>query len=176
MAPHVTFDERRIVAGLLHRKVSVAQIAVQLGRHRSTIHREIRRNFWHDPEVPMATGYWHMNAQSMTAARRSRQCKLIRDDGLRLAVIERLKVGWSPEQIAGRLRHEDHRQRVCHETIYSYVYSKDGQAQELGRYLPERRRKRKPRYARKPRSLVFPERCMIRYRPDAVRKREAFGH
>lgn len=176
MAPHLTLDERRIVAGLLHRKVSVAQIAIQLGRHRSTIHREIRRNFWHDPEVPMATGYWHMNAQSMTAARRSRQRKLIRHEGLRLAVIERLKDGWSPEQIAGRLRHEDHRQRVCHETIYSYVYSKDGQAQELGRHLPERRRKRKARYARKPRSLVFPERCMIRYRPDAVRKREAFGH
>lgn len=172
MAPHLTLDERRIVAGLLHRKVSVAQIAIQLGRHRSTI----RRNFWHDPEVPMATGYWHMNAQSLTAARRSRQRKLIRHDGLRLAVIKRLKDGWSPEQIAGRLRHEGHRQRVCHEAIYSYVYSKDGQAQELGRQLPERRRKRKARYARKPRSLVFPELCMIRYRPDAVKKREAFGH
>lgn len=61
MAPHLTPDERRIVAGLLHDKVSLAQIVVQLGRHRSTIHREIQRNFWHDPEVPMATGYWHMN-------------------------------------------------------------------------------------------------------------------
>src|SRR5690606_13834522 len=38
------------------------------------------------------------------------------------------------------------------------------------------RRKRKARYARKHRSLVFPERCMIRYRPDAVRNREDFGH
>ena len=90
MAPHLTLNERRIVAGLLHRKVSVAQIAIQLGRHRSTIHREIRRNFWHDPEVPMATGYWHMNAQNLAAARRSRQRKLIRHDGLRLAVIDRL--------------------------------------------------------------------------------------
>lgn len=93
MAPHLSLEERRIVAGLLHRKVSVTQIAIQLGRHRSTIHREIRRNFWHDPEVPMATGYWHMNAQHMAAARRSRQRKLIRHDDLRLAVIERRTAG-----------------------------------------------------------------------------------
>lgn len=73
-----------------------------------------------------------------------------------------LKAGWSPQQIAGRMRHEGGLRRVCHETIYRYVYSPEGQAQELGRYLPERRRKRKARYARKPRSLVFPERCMIR--------------
>lgn len=59
MSPHLTPDERRILAGLLHRKISVARIAVQLGSHLSTIHPEIRRNFWHDPEVPMAAGYWH---------------------------------------------------------------------------------------------------------------------
>lgn len=86
MAPHLTLEERRAIAGLLHSKVSVAQIAVQLGRHRSTIHRKIRRSFRHDPEVPMATGFWHMNAQSLAAARRSRQRKLIRHDDLRLDV------------------------------------------------------------------------------------------
>nr|WP_277355221.1 helix-turn-helix domain-containing protein [Paracoccus hibiscisoli] len=42
---HLTLSERRIVGGMLQRKISVVQIAVQLGRHRSTIHREIRRNF-----------------------------------------------------------------------------------------------------------------------------------
>lgn len=176
MAPYLTLEERRVVAALVQSKLSAAQIAVQLGRRRSTIHREIRRNFWHDPDVPMADGYWHMNAQHMALGRRSRQRKLIRQDALRLVVIERLKDGWSPEQIAGRLRHEGHRQRVCNETIYSYVYSKAGQSQELARHLPERRRKRKARYARKPRSLIFPERCMIRYRADAVKNREAFGH
>lgn len=60
MASHLTHDERRIVAGMLHRKISVAQIAAQLGRHRSTIQRESSRNDWHDPDVPMAEGYWHV--------------------------------------------------------------------------------------------------------------------
>ena len=54
MAAHLSLDERRIIATMLHRKTSVAKIALHLGRHRSTIHRETRRNFWHDPEVPMA--------------------------------------------------------------------------------------------------------------------------
>ncbi|MFN3278459.1 MAG: transposase, partial [Paracoccus hibiscisoli] len=156
MTSHLTLSERRIVAGMLQRKISVAQIAVQLGRNRSTIHRGIRRNFWNDPEVPMATGYWHMNAQHLSAGRRKRRAKLLRDDDLREAVMTVLKAGWSPQQIAGRMRHEGGLRRVCHETIYRYVYSPEGQAQELARYLPERRRKRKARYARKPRSLVFP--------------------
>ena len=117
-----------------------------------------------------------MNAQHLALGRRKRLAKLLRGDDLREGVITVLKAGWSPRQIAGRMRHEGGRRRVCHETIYRYVYSPEGQAQELGRYLPERRRKRKARYARKPRSLVFPERCMIRNRPQAVKDREAFGH
>lgn len=99
----------------------------------------------------------------MAFSRRSRQRKLIRHDDRRLAVIERLKDVWSPEQIAGCLRYEGHHHRVCHETIYSYVYSKNGQSENLARHLPERRSKRKARYARKPRNLAFPERCMIRH-------------
>ena len=161
---------------MLQRKIGVAQIAVQLGRHRSTIYREIGRNFWHDPEVPMAKGYWHMNAQHLSDDLRKRQAKLLQDDDLRGGVIAALEAGWSPQQIAGCMRHERARRRVCHETIYRYVYSPDGRAKKLARYLPERRRKRKARYARKPRGHVFPERCMIRNRPQAVNDRQVFGH
>lgn len=75
---------------------------------------------------------------------------------LREAVIDRLQEGWSPEQIAGRLKLEGHAMTVSHETIYAYVYSPDGQSQALARYLPERRKKRKPRYARTPRGMMFP--------------------
>lgn len=93
------------------------------------------------------------------------------------AVVDRLKAGWSPEQIAGRLKAEPVAPyRLCHETIYRFIYSPEGQSQDLARYLPERRRKRKPRYARKPRSLIFPETSAIRYRPDAVNSRQEFGH
>ncbi|TMV79120.1 IS30 family transposase [Thioclava sp. BHET1] len=176
MAAHLSRDERRVLSRLLHHKVPIKKIASKLGRHRATIYREIRRNYWHDREVPAAEGYWPVTAQNLADARRTRQRKLILQPDLCAAVIERLKIGWSPEQIAGRLRHEGLRRRVCHETIYRYVYSPDGRSQELARYLPDRRRHRKLRQARKPRSLVFPERCMIRHLPEAVRERSQFGH
>lgn len=90
-------------------------------------------------------------------------------------MITQLKEGWSPEQIAGRLTFECQAQRVSHETIYTYVYGPDGQSTELSRHLPNRRKKRQPRYARRPRGLVFPPERSIHQRPDHVNTRETFG-
>lgn len=172
-----SLDERRTLFHLHHNKIPVAEIARIMGRHRSTIYREIKRNWWHDTEVPQADGYWHMSAHGLATDRRARHRKLVRHDDLRAAVIDRLKDGWSPEQIAGRLRIEPNMShRICHETIYQYIYSEDGQSEELARYLPERRRQRKPRYARKARNHAFPDSVSIQNRPDYVNDREQFGH
>ena len=108
-------------------------------------------------------------------ARRARRRKLVRLSELREAVIGHLKDGWSPEQIAGRLRFEGQPVTVSHETIYAYVYSLEGQSAELARYLPDRRRRRKPRYARRPRGLVFPPDRTIHNRPEHVKTRSVFG-
>lgn len=48
-------------------------------------------------------------------------CKLIRKPDPCAAVIDRLRSGWSPEPIAGRLKQEGQPHRVCHEPIYRYV-------------------------------------------------------
>ncbi len=108
---HLSLSERRKIERWRQTKLSPDEMARRLGRHGSTIHREVRRNFWHDPEVPMATGYWHMNAQHMAAARRSRQRKLTRHDGLPILEMEPSRslpplewgLGVSPSQ-AGRSR------------------------------------------------------------------------
>lgn len=107
--------------------------------------------------------------------RRARRRKLVRLVDLRKSVIEQLIEGWSPEQIAGRLRFEGQTVRVSHETIYAYVYGPDGQSRELARYLPNRRKKRRPHHSRKPRGLVFPPDRSIHERPDYVKTRETFG-
>ena len=149
---HLGLEERRRIHGLREAKVPVAEIAAALGRHRSAIHREIRRNWWHDAEVPQAEGYWPLTAQDLAARRRRAQSRLERHAELRDAVVDRLRAGWSPEQIAGRLRVEPAaRRRLCHETIYRFVCSPRSQSEELARHLPQRR----PRFARKPRSPVF---------------------
>lgn len=173
----LSLEERRRVAQLPGHKVRVSKIAEVLGRHRSTIYREIRRNWWHDREVPAADGYWPVTAQKLAADRRARQRKLARNPELRAAVIERLRQGWSPEQIAGRLRVEPGvRHRLCHETIYAWIYSPAGQSEDLARHLPERRRQRRPRRARRPRGLVFPDAARIKFRPEAANNRSEFGH
>jgi IS30 family transposase len=100
---------------------------------------------------------------------------LIRLNDLRSHVIAQLKIGWTPEQIAGRLGFDDQPVRVSHETIYAYVYSAEGQSEQLARHLPSRRKKRQPRYARRPRGQVFPPDRSIHERPDYVKTRETFG-
>jgi len=69
-----------------------------------------------------------LNDQTIATDQRANFRKMVRHPALRTAVIDRLHTGWTPEQIAGRLRLERAPQRVSHETVYQYTYSKDGHA------------------------------------------------
>ncbi|KMK67164.1 helix-turn-helix domain-containing protein [Puniceibacterium sp. IMCC21224] len=102
----LNLDERRILATMLQAKATKTKIAEVLGRDRSTIYREIKRNRWHDEEVPQADGYWHVTAQTLADGRHLKRRKLEQHEDLRNEVIGKLITGWSPEQIAGRLRIE----------------------------------------------------------------------
>jgi IS30 family transposase len=167
--------ERRTIEDMLNAKMSVDKIAAEIGRHRSTVFREIKRNKFVDYELPNLNGYYGMSAQRTAVNRRARRRKLVRFVDLRKHVITQLEEGWSPEQIAGRLQYDGQSLRVSHETIYAYVYGPDGQFEDLARHLPHRRKKRQPRRRRTPRGLVFPPDRSIHERPDYVKTRETFG-
>lgn len=171
---HLTLEDRRLIYRLREAKVSVPAIARRLGRHRSTIHREIRRNWFDDG--PYLRGYFPISAQERTARRRRWLGKLYREPALRDHVIARLKDAWSPEQIAGRLKLDGAILRVSHETVYQYVYGAGGRQSELYRLLPRHRRRRQVRYARKPRGLYIPEANTIGKRPAEIGERTSFGH
>ena len=144
---HTELDlrERRIIEDMLNAKVPVSKIAAEIGRHRSTVYREIKRNYFTDDELPYLSGYYGMNAQSMYEQRRAIHRKLIAHPDLKATVEDRLKAGWSPGQIAGRMRLERHPSRVSHETIYRFAYSKVGRDEQFYRHLPEHRRHHRPR-------------------------------
>lgn len=177
----INMDERRKIERWRQAGVHVEVIAEKLGRHRSTIFRELQRNTFRDNELPELTGYYCVAAHRTAANRRARLRKLVRYSTLRDAVIERIRHGWSPQQIAGRLRLEQTKRRssiqtVCHETIYRFAYSKDGQKIKLWQHLPERRARRRPRNARRRHGRRFGPEVSILRRPDTVAQRKQFGH
>jgi len=171
-------DERRTLFRLVEARTPVSEIARRLRRHPSTIYRELGRNRFRDGDRG-SCGYFPLNAQDLARRRRQRRRKLAADDDLREHVVGRLKDGWSPQQIAGRLKREladGGGPTVCHETIYRHVYGPEGREDGLFRHLPKARRRRGSRYGRRPRSTSIPRERWIENRPAEVGTRETFGH
>ena len=100
--------------------------------------------------MPKVVGYFGVVASMKALSRRQKDRKLMHHPELRELVIERIKDGWTPERIAGRLIYENAPIRICQETIYRFVYSAEGMKEDLWWYLPEHRRKRRPRKGRAP--------------------------
>ena len=113
----LSLDDRCEIARLSANGSSIRQIAAALDRPPSTISRELKRN------SGAQVGYKPRYAQQQTQARRWKGSRLERDESLRAAVIERLASGWSPEQIAGRLKLEQRRQVISYESIYRFIYA-----------------------------------------------------
>jgi IS30 family transposase len=93
----LTYDDRVSVSTLLKAGMKISRIAEQLGVHRSTISREISRN-------GIRIGYLPLFADEKLKDRRKRRIKLCENKALREKVFSKIKLGWSPEQIAGRLK------------------------------------------------------------------------
>ena len=89
------------------------------------------------------------------------------------------QLGWSPEQIAGRLKLKNNNQTViCHETIYDWLYT-DKWAygkEKLYQYLRYGRKKRKKQTGRSVHKSKIPNRVSISQRPDVVENRTEYGH
>jgi len=145
-------------------------IAVSLGRHKSSISRELKR---HKSDY---LGYLPDRADDIARRLMRRNPGLFRSSSLRDCVVKLLEEGWSPEQIAGRLKLEKCGLRVSHETIYKFVYSDEGQEKKLYKLLTRQKPKRTRWYSRKPRKSHIPETASILCRPASVEQRKRIGH
>jgi IS30 family transposase len=117
MASQLIMDEREQIAQFRSQGLSRAEIGRRLGRHPTTIGRELARN-------SEGGAYWPSRAQQKAGARRGVRSKKLEDPALQATVRAGLAQRWSPEQIAGRLRRErrgDRRRRVSHTTIYRWI-------------------------------------------------------
>jgi transposase, IS30 family len=171
--------DRIHIADRLREKVTIRQIAGELGRSPSTISREIRRN-----RHPANGQYRPHAAQSRADARRPRpKLGKIRQNPDLGAFIQRyLDLRWSPEQICQALRaHFPDRpeMHVVHETIYQalYVQGRGELRRELARALRTGRVRRKPRRQAQQRTPRFSTpMVMISERPAEAEDRALPGH
>jgi IS30 family transposase len=151
-------------------KQTVADIATALGRHRATIHREIKRNCCvHD-------GYYRpLFAVQKANGRRSRSRRNKRYTAAHFAPIERmLQEDFSPEQIVGRLRAEGIGVMSI-ETIYLHIWQDRTDGGTFWRHLRGANKQRRKRYARKDSRGRLAGKRMIGDRPPVVDERSRLG-
>ncbi len=166
---HLSLEERCRLRGMMEMGLSVSEIARRLGRHRSTVDRELARN-------RSADGYRPDSAARRAWARKLRGSKIERSTRLRDHVEDRLAMGWSPEQIAGRMEHDGVEHRVSAESIYRHAYSPVGRRAGLPRLLAQRKSKRGRRRRNGRREPAIPNRISIHQRPTKAHLRSQFGH
>lgn len=169
---HLDLEERCALARLRDEGRSVRQIAAALDRAPSTIARELTRN------ASLREGYKPAYANDQAWARRWHGARLARQPDLQRHVLSHLAMGWSPEQIAGRLALEKASMRISHETIYRFVYDQIRRTKDYAwrQYLPRakslRGRRRRPR---RPMDHIK-DRVSLKERPACVDKRLQVGH
>ena len=170
---HVTIEERCEIARLRSKGCSVRQIAAGLDRSPSTVARELKRN------MSRSRGYQPVYADQQARARRWRGSRLERDDALREKVLSGLRQGWSPEQVAGRLKLEAASNLISHESIYRFVYAQLARRKDYSwRHLLSRAKSKRGWRGRKggsPASFIALRRS-IAERPQSAEDRRTPGH
>ena len=174
----LSLDDREEISRGIAVGISLRSIAAQLHRAPSTISRELRRN----------GGQRHYRAaaadkRAWNRALRPKICKLARHDELRQLVAAKLSENWSPEQIAGWLKHtypDDEAHQVSHETIYRslFVQARGVLKKDLQAHLRSGRAIRRSRHAtgKGDGRGSLHDIISIRERPASVEDRAVPGH
>lgn len=169
----LTAADRGAIEVLLQENYTQEEIAGKLGVSPSTVSREI--NMRGTP-----SGYYSRIAQEHyeRLRQRCRRKKKLDDSQRQKHVAEKLEAGWSPEQIAGRLKLEGSPLYICKETIYQFLYT-DKWAKEdekLYQYLRYGRKKRKKQTGRSVHRSKIPNKVSIHDRPEIINQRIEYGH
>ncbi len=174
---YLTLGERLVIADGLGNGMTLSAIAGLVGKHRSSVAREVRAHTVAGVYLPRTA-----HARATTARARPKPSKLQSDSPLRAYVQKGLQERWSPEQICNRLIEDhpgDESMRVSHETIYQalYLQARGGLKREVAQALRTGRARRKPRAAPGTRRPRFKdEMVMITDRPAEVEDRAVPGH
>ena len=171
----LTLTERDVITTMLSEKKSLGDIAKALGRGKSTISRELKRNS--SPEYKL---YLSHRAHGRAVLRRKQASNRprLKDNRIVSYVKTKLKEGWSPEQIAGRIGIDHPGLSISHEAIYQYIYhpKTDGRRELIDCLRRAHRKRKNKNIGRHQKKSKIPNRISIEFRPPAVEKRRQYGH
>ena len=163
MYKHLSREERYQIYSLRLAKQTISEIARLLGRHRSTISRELGRGRG-------LRGYRAEQACSKASerAKKSRNARRV-DAKVWADVSFYLGLQWSPEQIASKLE-------VSHESVYLHVYANKAAGGQLHKNLRSQKPRRKRHLSGRDRRGQIPNRRPISERPEHIEQRRQVGH
>ena len=174
----LTLSEREAISRGIVARRSIRSMARLIGRSPSTVSREVRRNGGYDYYRAAAA-----DEQAWIRAHRPKRCKLAMSPWLRRAVTRKLRLNWSPEQIAGwlkKLHPKEGSYQVSHETIYRslFVQTRGVLKKELLQYLRSKRTIRRSKQATRKGGVQGQIKDMISIseRPASVEDRAVPGH
>ncbi len=174
MYKHISPGERDLIALWHSQGVSNKEIGRKLGKDCTTIGRELKRN------VSQNGYYIAISAQDKVDKRKttSRSRHPLKNKYVFAHVIKKLRSGWSPDVIAGRLKKRYKVSVISPETIYSFIYGNHPIAKnlKLWEYLPRHKRRRTRKDGRKSKKVQIPGRISIHDRPSSINQRIEVGH
>lgn len=168
-------EERDKIAVLRAKGNSLRQIAKVVKRNIGTISRELRRN-----KAPKYNVYMPLAAHKRAARRKclAAQRPLLKNKRIKMYVIKKIKTGWSPELIAGRLSTDLPEYSISHEAIYQFIYDFETRTKyNLIPYLARSHKRRRCRtHSHRHKNIHIPQRVSIKERPKHIEKRRQPGH
>ena len=163
----LTREQRYQIYAFLKAGFSQSSIAKEIGVHKSTVSREIRRN-------KGGNGYRPKQAQRLASTRRKQAGKYVKLAPKLISLIDsHIKQDFSPEQVSGFLKRTG--LSVSHETIYQHVLKDKARGGDLYQHLRRANRKRKKRYGSHNRRGQIVGRVSIDERPSIVDTKKRIG-
>jgi len=172
---HITPDQRNELSALKRTKIKQKEIAQILGKNRTTIYRELKRNKNKDGKYDARIAKQKTKERRIKSNQRFR--KIENNRWLRGYIIKKIKKYWSPEQIAGRMKKDykfDKSKQIGKDSIYDFIYT---ERKDLVKYLRCQKGKYRRRYGTRIREKQREEakKKRIDVRPEIVEKRSRIG-
>ena len=174
--------EREELSRLLSQGRTLTDIANLLRKNKGTISREVSREGMDRFAYRAHKAHWHAIRQKR---KQGRKRKIDQNTELKQFIFNKLKLRWSPDQIAKELKAvylEDESMQVSHETVYTYIYvlPRGSLKKALLSYLRQQKKYRRRKGKNQPKTNEkrgqIPEMISIEERPKEVEDRIIPGH